>query len=179
MTKLNMTSELSPTCGFRKPDVRKNFLENKYEREKGPSLQFRKLYDCTWVVTTDFYSINLVEGKANETPRDTIFIHDPFHKALYQENSNEIKYPLTFEQDCCDLMSQHCVKSVQIRSFFWSVFPVFGLNTERFRIHSEYGKIRTRKTSYLDTFHTVQPFVKVNFGVVDVPQAPTKAFTGH
>ena len=63
MTKLNMTSELSPTCGFRKPDVRKNFLENKYEREKGPSLQFRKLYDCTWVVTTDFYSINLVEEK--------------------------------------------------------------------------------------------------------------------
>ena len=46
----------------------------------------------------------------------------------------------------------HCVKSVQIRSFFWSVF---------FRIHTEYGKIRTRKNAvfghishsvcYLDT----------------------------
>ena len=25
----------------------------------------------------------------------------------------------------------HCVKSVQVRSFFWSVFPAFRLNTER------------------------------------------------
>ena len=32
----------------------------------------------------------------------------------------------------------HCVESVQIRSFFWSVF---------LRIQSEYGKIRTRKNS--------------------------------
>ena len=42
-----------------------------------------------------------------------------------------------------------CVKSVQIRSFFWSVFSIFGLNTEiyavNFRIQSEYGKIGTRK----------------------------------
>ena len=35
---------------------------------------------------------------------------------------------------------QHCVKSVQIRWFFWSVF----------------SRIRTRKISYLDTFHAVQ-----------------------
>ena len=45
----------------------------------------------------------------------------------------------------------HCVKSVQIRSFFWSVFLTFGMNTERYfvslRIHSECGKIRTRKNS--------------------------------
>ena len=40
----------------------------------------------------------------------------------------------------------HCGKSVQIRSFFWSVF---------FRIQSECGKIRTRKIPYLDTFHIV------------------------
>ena len=33
----------------------------------------------------------------------------------------------------------HCVKSAQIRSFFWS----------------ECGKIQTRKTPYLDTFHAV------------------------
>ena len=41
----------------------------------------------------------------------------------------------------------HCVKSVQIRSFFWSVFLTFGMNTERYfvslRIHSECGKIWT------------------------------------
>ena len=132
MTKLNMTSKLSATGEFRKPDVRKNLFENNYEREKGPSLEFHKLYDCTWVVTTGFYSINLVEGEANKTPRDAIFIHDPFHEAFYRENSNEIKYPLTFEQDCCDLMSQHCMKSVQIWSFFWSVFS---------RNQTEYGEI--------------------------------------
>ena len=36
-----------------------------------------------------------------------------------------------------------CIKSVQIRSFFWSVFS---------RIRTEYGP---EKTMYLDTFHAV------------------------
>ena len=129
MAKLNLTSELFVTGGFRKPNVQKNLFENNYEREKGPYLRFHKLYDSTWVVTTDFCCINLVEGKANETPKDTIFIYDPFHEASYRENSNEIKYPLTLVKHCCHLMSQ--------------------------------------------------PFLKANFVVVDVPQAPPKALTGH
>ena len=50
----------------------------------------------------------------------------------------------------------HCVKSVQIRSFFWSVFPEFGLNTERYRVFSpNVGKYGPEKTPYLDTFHAV------------------------
>ena len=126
MTKLNMTSDLFVTRGFRKTNIWKNLLENNYERENGPSLQFHKLYYSAWLVTTDFCSINLVEGEANETPRNTIFIYDLFHEASYRENLNEIKYLLTFVQDCCDLM--------------------------------------------------IQPFVKVNFIAVDVPQAPTKAW---
>ena len=40
----------------------------------------------------------------------------------------------------------HCVKSVQIRIYFWSVF---------FCIRTEYRKIRTRNNSHLDTFHAV------------------------
>ena len=40
----------------------------------------------------------------------------------------------------------HSVKSVQIRSFFWSVFPLFSPNTE---------KHRPEKTPYLDTFYAV------------------------
>ena len=44
----------------------------------------------------------------------------------------------------------HCVKSVQIRSFFWPVFshifPVFSLNM---------GKYGPEKTPYSDTFHAV------------------------
>ena len=53
----------------------------------------------------------------------------------------------------------YCVKSVYIRSFSGLYFPVFGLNTEiygeNFRIQSECGKIRTRKTPNGDTFHAV------------------------
>ena len=50
------------------------------------------------------------------------------------------------------------VKSVRIRSFSGSYFPVFGLSMERYgvslRIQSKYGKIRTRKTPNTDTLHT-------------------------
>ena len=42
---------------------------------------------------------------------------------------------------------RQCVKSVQIRSFFYSVFS---------RIRTEYGPEKTR---YLDTFHTVRASV--------------------
>ena len=37
----------------------------------------------------------------------------------------------------------HCVKSVQIQSFFWSIFSC---------IQSKYGKIRTRKNSIFGYF---------------------------
>ena len=53
----------------------------------------------------------------------------------------------------------HYVKSVQIRSFSGPYFPVLELNTEIYSINhiiqSEYGKIWTRKTPYLNTFHAV------------------------
>ena len=38
------------------------------------------------------------------------------------------------------------MKSVQIRSYLWSAFPVFSRNT---------GKYGPEKTPYLDTFHAV------------------------
>ena len=51
---------------------------------------------------------------------------------------------------------EHFAKSVQIRSFFWSVFSVFGLNTDIYavnlRIQSECGKIRTRQNSIFGHF---------------------------
>ena len=53
----------------------------------------------------------------------------------------------------------HCVKSVRTRSVSGLYFPEFGLNTEIYRanlhIQSECGKIKTRKTPNMDTFHTV------------------------
>ena len=84
MTKRNVTSELFIPGGFRKPSSQKNLFQNNYEREKDPYLQFHKLYDSTWVITTEFCSINLVAGEANETPRETVFIYDPFHEASYR-----------------------------------------------------------------------------------------------
>ena len=57
----------------------------------------------------------------------------------------------------------HCLKSVRIRSYSGSYFPAFGLNTERFRrslrIESECGKMRTRITPNMDTFHSVTFFI--------------------
>ena len=51
------------------------------------------------------------------------------------------------------------VKSVRIRSFYGPYFPAFGLNTEIYfvnlRIHSERGKMRTRKIANTDTFYAV------------------------
>ena len=49
------------------------------------------------------------------------------------------------------ISSKHCVKKVQIRSFFWSVFF---LNTAVFSPNA--GKYGPEKTPYLDTFHAVQ-----------------------
>ena len=57
--------------------------------------------------------------------------------------------------------NKHCVKSVQIRSYFWSVFSC---------IRTEYGDLRSKSpgfspntgkygpeiTPYLETFHTVK-----------------------
>ena len=55
---------------------------------------------------------------------------------------------------------EHRVKSVRIRSFSGPYFPAFGLNTERyglsFRIQPECGKIQTRKTPNMNTFHAVK-----------------------
>ena len=45
----------------------------------------------------------------------------------------------------------HCVKSVQIRSFFWSVFI------------PNAGKYGPEKTPYLDTFHVVNDYTVIFF----------------
>ena len=51
-------------------------------------------------------------------------------------------------------VNAHCVKSVQIRSFFGSYFPVFGLNTEIYGVNMDQKK--TGKTLYLNNLHTVK-----------------------
>ena len=57
----------------------------------------------------------------------------------------------------------HSVKSVRIRSYSGLYFPAFGLNMKRYgvflRIQYECGKIRTRITLNMDTFHAVNVFL--------------------
>ena len=59
---------------------------------------------------------------------------------------------LPFQEDA---LSKNCPYS----ELFWSVFPPYGLNTERYRVslrlQSECGKIRTRITPNRDTFQTI------------------------
>ena len=77
---------------------------------------------------------------------------------------------LLMNQHSIILSHYHCVKSIQIRIFFWSVFPVFGLNAENYgvnlRIQCEYRKTRTRKNAvfghfsrsvYNPIFHLISP----------------------
>ena len=99
--------------------------------------------------------------------------------SLINENlAYKEKRRVVFEKECQQLIICHCVKSVQIRSFFWCV--VSCIRTEYGEIlssQSEYRKIQTRKNSvfghylsvfspntgkyrpektpYLDTFQTV------------------------
>ena len=48
--------------------------------------------------------------------------------------------------------------SVQIRSFFWSILPSFGMNTKYVSVFSlNAGKYVPEKAPYLDTFHAVHP----------------------
>ena len=61
------------------------------------------------------------------------------------------------------IFDTRCVKSVRVRSFSDPIFPAFGLNTKRYsvtlRIQSKCGKIRTRNTPNMDTFHSVLTFL--------------------
>ena len=55
--------------------------------------------------------------------------------------------------------TNHCVKSVRVRSYSGPHFRAFGLNTEThsgsLRIQSECGEMPTRITQNTDTFHAV------------------------
>ena len=46
----------------------------------------------------------------------------------------------------------NCEKSVQIRSYFWSVFPCIWTEHGGFRIQSKYRRIRTRNNSVFGHF---------------------------
>ena len=88
--------------------------------------------------------------------------------ALHQIINNKSTHIPDAYSSCTNLV--HCMKSVQIRSFFWSVLSIFGLNMEIYSAFSpNTGKYGPEKTPYLDLFHVVvftfQPNLVVESGV--------------
>ena len=67
---------------------------------------------------------------------------------------------------------ENCVKSVLIRSFFWSVLSVFELNTEIYSVNiyiqSEYGKIQTRKKLRIGHFSSSGILCYLNISCSDL-----------
>ena len=61
----------------------------------------------------------------------------------------------------------HCVKSVRIRSYSGSHFPVFGLDMEIYsvslRIQSKYGKMWTRITPNTDTPYAATIIISITY----------------
>ena len=63
-----------------------------------------------------------------------------------------------------DIINEHCVKIVRIKSFYGLYFTTFDLYTKICRVisrtQSECGKIGTRKTQNMDIFHAVETVAK-------------------
>ena len=90
-----------------------------------------------------------------------ILILFTFNNNEFENNYDDIySDELEFKNESSDFCKASlCVKSVRIWSYSVPYFRLFGWNTERygvsFRIQSECGKIRTRITPHIDTFHAV------------------------
>ena len=90
-------------AGFNKMLYRKHTFQNTYKRENCLFIQIHKLCENNWVVITDFRHISETDS---DEARSTIYIYDSFLKKSYRKRTNEVRYPLSFIQDACDLMSQ-------------------------------------------------------------------------
>ena len=100
-------------AGFNKMLYRKHTFQNTYKRQNRPFIQIHKLYKNNWVVITNFRHISEIHS---DEARSTIYIYDSFLKKSYRKRTNEVRYPLTFIQDACNLMSrpQKTLKSVVV-----------------------------------------------------------------
>ena len=96
------------------------------------------------------------------------------NKKKNKNNRNEsrisdfLSFPsIAVESASLKLDKRYCVKSFRIRSYSGPLFPIFGLNTERWGIflgvQSECGKMRTRITPNTNTFHAVRESLESKF----------------
>ena len=80
-----------------------------------------------------------------EIKKELIILFEVLHSEKAKESKHVLHFISTHNPNDPNL---HCVKSVQIRRFFWSVFShIWSEYGEIRSIQSECGKIRTRKTS--------------------------------
>ena len=75
------------------------------QRRSGWSfVQILKIYKFHWVVATNF---NLCVIHDNDkTTVHTVYIFDAFLNASFRKKANEVKYPISFIQDICNIVSR-------------------------------------------------------------------------
>ena len=99
--------------------------------------------------------------KYDHTTTNMFLNWQTFYNAAFDKTSSELLYlnvfsfgvPKCREHNALKHWPLHCVKCVQIRSIFWSVFSRIWTEYEvSLRIQSKGGKIRTRKYSVFKHF---------------------------
>ena len=86
-------------------------------------------------------NIDTIINKEDKPPRAITILKEDIEVfvllvGIYISNEESFQSPIT-------TLPLHCVKSIQIQNFFWSIFSY---------IQSEYRKIRTRKNSVFGHF---------------------------
>ena len=75
-----------------------------YKEVDGSFVQILKIYKFRWVVATNF---NFRETDNNDkTIVHTVYIFDAFLNASFRKKANEVKYPISFIQDICNIVSR-------------------------------------------------------------------------
>ena len=74
-----------------------------YKKSSGKLLQILKLYNYHWAAVTSFY-LDLPDIPDQKQNQEIVCILDPYLKASYRHKSSEVKYPLSFIEDVCDIL---------------------------------------------------------------------------
>ena len=90
------------------------------------------------IVENDFSAVALIAPITNNSLITRFFHKQHFYRQRQAEIGKKLGKVIIWPWNPTILDRAHCVKSVQIRSYFWSVFSC---------IQFEYKKIRTRKCS--------------------------------
>ena len=82
---------------------RESIWQRCYKRQKGQIIQILSLYQFHWVTIAEFET-NSSGVESNK--ENAIYIYDTYRKPAFRKKKNEIKYPLSFVQDACELMQE-------------------------------------------------------------------------